>query len=106
MRTQITETSIKLWFSAGDTHSWAHRPGQAWLGSILAGRRLFVEFDANGLLDLTVNDKTFGHSTLANELNAITSDFLRDKLPEDHPLYFITVRQFNPSQKEQMMARR
>lgn len=100
MRTQITETSIKLWFSAGDTHSWTHRPGAAWLGSTLAGRRLVVEFDSNGLCDLRIN----GHSAVypdvsATELNAITSDFLRDKLPEDHPLYSITVGQFN-NQKE------
>jgi len=29
------------------------------------------------------------------EFNAITSDFLREKLSKDHPLYHITVGQFD-----------
>jgi hypothetical protein len=98
MRTQITETSIKLWLSADDTDNWAHTPGTAWPGSTLEGKRLFVEFDSNGLCDLRINGRAqwMPHYT---EVNAITSDFLRDKLPEDHPLYHITVGRFTNTQK-------
>ena len=95
MKIIIHPSCVKLWLSANDTCSWAHRPGQHWPCSQLRGRRVFAEFDRNGLVDLAINGKSTDCD--ANELNAITSDHLRAKLPKDHPAYFVAVGQFAPS---------
>lgn len=93
MRVQIDENMVRLWLSANDTFYWARRPGQAWPCSEISGRRLFAEFDWNGLLDLTV-DGRHGVDIPASEFNAITSDFLSDKLPREHPAWYVAVGQF------------
>lgn len=93
MRTIITPHCVKLWLSARDTSEWANRPGESWPGSQLAGRRVFAEFDRNGLCDLAIDGRS--QDCDAGEFNAITSDFLRDKLPENHALHFVTVGQFS-----------
>lgn len=93
MRILIHESSVKLWLSARDTYEWAHRSGSSWPCSQLSDHRLFVEFDRNGLVDLSVDNGNSGCSD-ANELNAITSDFLAQKLPKAHPCYFVAVGQF------------
>lgn len=98
MRKQITETTVKLWLSATDTEDWATRPGESWPCSGLAGKRLFAEFDRNGLVDIAVNGKagdcTGQHSGNSAEFNAITSDHLRQFLPKEHPAYPVCVGQF------------
>ena len=43
MRTQITDSGVKLWLSANDTYNWATRPRDTWPCSKLAGNRLFAE---------------------------------------------------------------
>ncbi len=92
MKVQISTDKVKLWLSANDTRKWANRPGATWPCSRLSGKKLFAEFDTNGLLDYLVNGR-FDREVLANEFNAITSDFLKLKLPEDHPCYFVVVGQ-------------
>jgi len=93
MRTKIGPSSVKLWLSAFDTESWADRPGSRWPCSQLSGRRVFAEFDSNGLVDLSIDGKT--RDVDSSELNAITSDYLRDVLPENHVAWFVAVGQFN-----------
>jgi hypothetical protein len=93
MRTIITPHSVKLWLSANDTYNWAHRTGNAWPGSDLSGRRLFAEFDGNGLCDLAIDGRS-DVDVDVNELNACTSDHLARKLPNDHPAYDVAVGQF------------
>ena len=99
MKTLITDSQIKLWLSANDTYEWAHRAGAWWPCSDLSGKRLFAEFDSNGLVDLAVNGRDA--QVTSEEFNAITSDFLRDKLPQDHPAWFVTVGQFTNPRSEQ-----
>jgi hypothetical protein len=82
MRTRITPSSFKLWLSANDTYSWAHKPGAAWPSSQLSGSRLFVEFDSNGLCDLAI-DGLSDRDCNSNELTAIVADSV--KLPAGHP---------------------
>lgn len=96
MKTTITNDHIIIWLSASDTYEWAHRPSSSWPCSHLSGNRFCAEFDSNGLLDLTINGKyqLDDQDVPADEFNAITSDFLKTKLKTDHPLYFITVGQF------------
>jgi hypothetical protein len=91
MRKQITETGVKLWLSANETWQWANSEGERWPCSQLAGSRLFAEFDRNGLCDLAIDGKSGDCD--ANEFSAIASDFLRGKLPENHPCYFVAVRE-------------
>lgn len=79
MRKIVTGSSVKLWISANDTRRWAHKAGAYWPCSQLADKRLFVEYDSNGLCDLAI-DGRYGDCD-ANELNAIVSDHLRGKLP-------------------------
>lgn len=95
MRILINPTTVHLWLSAEDTRKWANRVGSAWPCSQLSGHRLHAEFDTNGLCDLSIDGKTGGDCD-ANEFNAVTSDYLRAKLPADHPVYFISVGQFQP----------
>lgn len=74
MRITRLEKGYKLWLTAGETYSWAHNPGAAWLCSELSGRRLFVEVDSNGLLDYRVDGR---HSDIgADEFNACVADHL------------------------------
>ena len=96
MRIRDDGTSVALWASALDTEDWATKPGAEWPCSTLRGRRFFAAFDTNGLCELTV-DGDPGDDCAdfdAHEFNAITSDLLADRLPEDHPCYFVTVGQF------------
>ena len=87
MRVSINDYSVKLWLSASDTYDWATRPGASWPGSALRSRRLFAEFDRNGLLDLSIDGGRGDQDCDSDELNAITSDYLAARLPESHPAY-------------------
>jgi hypothetical protein len=79
MRTHIFDSGVILWLSANDTYCWA----RCWPCSELSGKRLFVEYDRGGLVDLAINGR-FGDCP-AHELTAIVSDHLRGKLPVGHP---------------------
>jgi hypothetical protein len=92
MRMQIFPNGITLWLSARDTQDWATKPGAAWPCSELAGKRLCASFDLNGLVELTIDGKS--GEVPCDEFNAITSDFLAQKLPRDHPCWDVCVGQF------------
>ena len=92
MKVQISNGNIRLWLSADYTYDWAHKPGAIWPCSKLAGKRLFAEFNANGLVNYRVNG-TCSIDIPSDEFNAITSDSLRLKLPGEHPCYFVAVGQ-------------
>ena len=70
--------------SAYELADWARRPGAVWPCSILARLdELTASFDARGdLVDLIGDD---GHDIPADELNAWTSDVLRDAGLHEHP---------------------
>jgi hypothetical protein len=93
VRIKILETGVILWLSASDTYGWANRPRSSWPCSVLAGHRLFAVFDEKGLVDLTIDGKD-SEDVDVTEFNAITSDFLEEKLPSSHPAHFVTVGQF------------
>lgn len=92
MRIMITESSVKLWLSMRDTYNWATKPGACWPCSTVSNKHLFAEFDSNGLVDVALNGRAADID--GAEFNAVTSDFLRDTLPKSHPIYFVTVGQF------------
>lgn len=85
--------SVALWVSARETYDWAHRSGSAWPCSVLSGSRFFAAFDTNGLYDLTVNGGE-ASDVPSDELSAIVADLLGERLATDHPVYFVTVGQF------------
>lgn len=92
MRIIIGQTSVKLWLSARETYNWATRAGASWPCSQLSDKRLFAEFDSNGLLDFAVNGRMADVD--GNELTAICADHLKAKLPLEHPARFVAVDQF------------
>ncbi len=93
MKTQITPNAVKLWLSASDTYDWANRADASWPCSTLEDKRLFVEYDTNGLCDIAIDGKSDGDCD-AHELNAMVADHLAGKLPKEHPCYFVVVGQF------------
>ena len=77
--------STKLWISSPETAEWACEPGKRWPCSYLAGRRLYVEFDASGdLVDCAVNGE-HDENVPGDEFSALTSDFLSERFGPDHP---------------------
>ena len=84
MKTQIHASGFKLWLSANETYNWATKSGASWPCSELSGRRVFVEYDSNGLCDLMIDGRS-GSDCSSTELGAIVSDFMAGKLPEGHP---------------------
>ena len=84
MKTQISSTGFKVWLSANDTYNWAHKAGASWPGSELSGKRLFAEYDSNGLCDLAI-DGSSDSDCSSTELGAIVSDVMAGKLPANHP---------------------
>lgn len=94
MRKRITATSVKLWLSPNDTYYWAHGP-KIWPCSRLSNKRVFVEYDSNGLCDLSIDGKSgYNYHTDINELNAMVADFLKNVLSADHKLHNIIIGQF------------
>lgn len=85
MKTLLTESSVKLWLSASDTAAWARKPGASWPCSTIAGNRLFVEFDRNGLLDMALNSGRGSQDCDGSELSAMAADFLAPVVPANHP---------------------
>lgn len=94
MRTGIMADNVKVYLSTKETYCWANRPGKSWPGSVFAGRRIFAEFDSNGLVDCLI-DGRYGQGFDGNEFNAIIADHLRAKLPKEHKLYFVIIGQFD-----------
>jgi hypothetical protein len=94
MKTQINPRSVKLWLSSADTYRWAHKSGASWPCSQVSGRRLFAEFDSNGLLDLSIDGGRGDQDCDGNELSTICADHLRAKLPKGHPAFAVAVAQF------------
>lgn len=92
MQVKVYETGVRIWLSANDTHRWANRPHASWPCSQLADRRVFAEFDSNGLLDMSIDGRC--EDCDATEFNALVCDHLRERLPKDHPCYFVVVGQF------------
>ena len=78
MRTQIFDSGVKLWLSANDTYCRAHGGHVA-----LFGKRIFVEYDRGGLVDLAINGRI--GDCPDHELRAVVSDILRGRLPVGHP---------------------
>lgn len=86
MRKQQDQHGSKLWLSASDTYSWAHKPGAAWPCSFLSGRRLFAEFDSRGdLVDLSIDGGRGDQDCPSHELDAIVADYLGDEHPVPVP---------------------
>lgn len=84
----IDATGAQLW-------SWSRRPGAYWPCSEL-GRMdgIRVVFDHSGLVDIEARGMSDADLT-SDELNAWSSDVLRDVLSPDHPAWFVSVGQFD-----------
>jgi len=107
MKTMVTDSCVKLWLSSTDTYEWATRAGNSWPCSQLSGKRVFAEFDRNGLCDLAIDGNGRNEDCDATELSAICADHLkrsrkfrchysyRSDCPDHkHPAWFVAVAQF------------
>lgn len=88
-----TGSTVSLFMSAFDTRRWAQRPGKAWPCSSIAGHKLEVHFDRNGINEWKLDGKTDADID-ANELTAICADTLEIGLDADHPCHFVAIGQF------------
>lgn len=93
MRIKDNGNSVTLWASARDTYDWATKPGAAWPCSTLSGHRFVAVFDDGGLVDFSVDGRG-GFDADGHELSCICADFLRGRISEDHPAWFVAVGQF------------
>jgi hypothetical protein len=90
-----------LLISAANTADWARGAFDTgrWPGSELAGRRLKVQFDANGLLSYWVNGKEATAKAYlhipGDELSACVAYFAKKLLGKGHACYFVMVGQFD-----------
>jgi hypothetical protein len=74
--------------------AWADRPGSRWCCSQLASLdSIAATFHSAGLLALDTQPDTI--DLTAGELNAWSSDVLRTVIPTDHPVYYVSVGQFD-----------
>jgi hypothetical protein len=88
--------SVAVEIRAGhhELHAWATRHGSRWPCSQLARlERIAVAFDRHGLVSMETAPEV--NDLAANELNAWSSDVLRVVIPTDHPVYYISVGQFD-----------
>lgn len=93
----IGADSVSVRATPEQLDAWAHRTGNVWPCSVLAETGpgdLVAEFDSRGLVDLYETDGPSADIP-GDELNAWSSDVLRDVLPDSHPCYFVTVAQFD-----------
>jgi len=90
MRIAYGDDYVVVWLSRRDTREWAEH----WPCSTLVGHSFRAVFDSNGLCDFTVDGKCSQYDVAAYEFNAICADLCTDKLPKDHPLYFMLVEQY------------
>ena len=94
MRVKIWETGVNVWLSSNDTYDWAHRAGSSWPCSQLSERRVFAQFDRNGLCELAIDGGRGDQDCDGTEFGACISDHLVGKLAVDHPCYDVVVGQF------------
>lgn len=100
--TYSTGTGIRVWvYPAGfvlrasprGTEHWANTTDAKWPCSTIAGRRLYIEFDTTGLVDLSINSAgpDSGPPIDGWELNAFIADAVLPCLPTNHPCrdYFL-----------------
>ena len=96
MRLKDHGDAITVWLSRVETGNWADGwyGNGSWPLSMLAGNRLKADFDTNGLLDLEIEGRAAPDDLDGNEFNACVSYFVGQRLPQDHPCYFVVVGQF------------
>jgi hypothetical protein len=94
----INDGSVVVTATQDQLYAWSHRPGAAWpLSTLDDCDEVAAWFTDTGLVDLltVVDGKQDEVDIAGDELNAWTSDVLRDVLPKTHPAYFVTVGQFD-----------
>lgn len=85
----VTDDQVNVGLSTRDTGAWAAGipPSDGhWPCSELAGRRVFVGFDTNGIVELEIDGGRGDQDVDQTELYACLSDYLRgdSRLPAGH----------------------
>jgi hypothetical protein len=87
MRIVAGDNGYTMRLSARDTERWARRPGAAWPCSTLAGRRVLVIVDRNGLCDIAIDGGRGDQECDGTELDAIVGDYLPENLRRYWPTW-------------------
>ena len=88
MKFHLEEGYLDLLLSEGEIYLWVNKSGAEWPCSDLLGSSLFVEYDSNGICEVTNSKVT------SDELNACVADHLENCIPNNHPMYYIVIGQF------------
>jgi hypothetical protein len=98
MEVIVGKDCVSLHVSGNDTRMWAMQPGCGWPCSTLSGRGFTAQFDSDGLCDFDIGESDKEDNNYENvdghELSAICCDLLKNRIPESHPTYDVTVGQF------------
>lgn len=84
MRAKQDPGGTRIWISARESYAWANKVGARWPCSELEGTRVFAEWDSSGNLVALAIDGDESAECGAAELNALTSDFLRERFGAHH----------------------
>ena len=93
-RVIVGQSSVSLWVSRRETRAWARKEGEAWPCSVTADNSLHVEYDSNGSTEKRLNSGKKKRDIPTHELNAIAFDFLKGRVPIDHPCWYVIIGQF------------
>ena len=93
-RVIVSPGNVSLWVSQRETRRWAQRDGSAWPCSVVAGKRLHLEFDSNGTVGTFLNCGRDQRDIPSHELSSIAFDFLKGRIPIDHPCWPVVIGQF------------
>ena len=69
-------TAYTLSLSANETYAWANKPDAAWPCSTIAGSRISVFADQNGIAEFMIDGKPDWGTVDGTELDAIVADHL------------------------------
>lgn len=95
MNIKINKNTVVLEVNQNETVNWATE--KKWICSKIAGHDLKATFDHNGVFELTIDGNVIGGDEIfidEHEFNALTCDYLHDRIPLNHPCYFVAVGQF------------
>jgi hypothetical protein len=92
---KINQNTVVLEVTKNETVNWATEKN--WICSKIAGHDLKAVFDQNGVYELAIDGNVIGGDELhidEQEFNSFACDHLHDRIPLNHPCYFVAVGQF------------
>jgi hypothetical protein len=100
MKLTVYSHAIDITIEKEETAAWSSRPGHAWPASSISGKKVYAEFDRNGLSMIEINGKELSCGSTINdpdvhEFNSLIADVLKGMLSPLHECYRVAVGQFD-----------